>query len=130
MVCFVGRKNGAEKIEIYDNSDIFILPTFNENYGIVVAEALARGIPVMTTTGTPWGELDTLNCGLWVNNTHEGLKKGLLDILSLSKHQLRDMGSNGRRLVADKYLWDRTTLRTIELYRWILHGGVKPDFVL
>jgi glycosyltransferase involved in cell wall biosynthesis len=130
LVYFVGRKVGVAKIEIYDNSDIFILPTFNENYGIVVAEALARGIPVMTTTGTPWEELNTLNCGLWVNNTNEGLKKGLLDILNLSKHQLRYMGSNGRRLVEDKYLWDRTTLRTIELYRWILHGGVKPDFVL
>jgi|TARA_B110000977_G_C11055311_1_gene483841 glycosyltransferase involved in cell wall biosynthesis len=130
LVYFVGTKFGDAKIEIYDNSDIFILPTFSENYGIVVAEALARGIPVMTTTGSPWKELDTYNCGLWVNNTHEGLKKGLLEILSLSEHQLKDMGSNGRRLVADKYLWDRTTLRTIELYRWILHGGVKPDFVL
>ena len=130
LVSFVGMKIGPDKIEIYDNSDVFILPTFNENYGIVVAEALARGIPVLTTKGTPWEELNTLNCGLWVDNSNEGLKKGLLDVLKLSQHQLEEMGSKGRHLVADKYLWDRTTLRTIELYRWVLHGGVKPDFVL
>lgn len=130
LISFVGTKIGSEKLKIYDNSDAFILPTFSENYGIVVAEALARGVPVVTTKGTPWVELNEMDCGLWVDNSSEGLKYGMLKILDLSSSELRAMGRNGRILVKNKYLWDKTTGRTIELYRWILHGGCKPDFIL
>ena len=130
LISFVGTKIGPEKLYIYDNSDAFILPTFSENYGIVVAEALARGVPVLTTKGTPWVELNELHCGLWVDNSNEGLKHGMLKILEHSSSALREMGQNGRTLVENKYLWDKTTGRTIELYRWILHGSCKPDFIL
>jgi hypothetical protein len=133
LIKFVGTKLGPEKINIYDNSDVFILPTFSENYGIVVAEALARRVPVITTKVIPWvelNELNELNCGLWVDNSNEGLKHGMLKILEHSSSKLREMGQKGRTLVENKYLWDRTTGRTIELYRWILHGGCKPDFIL
>ena len=130
LISFVGTKVGPEKLYIYDNSDAFILPTFSENYGIVVAEALARGLPVVTTKGAPWVELNELHCGLWVDNSNEGLRYGMLKILEYSPSELREMGENGRTLVKNKYLWDKTTGRTIELYRWILHGGCKPDFIL
>lgn len=130
LIKFVGAKIGSEKIEIFDNSDIFILPTFSENFGIVVAEALARGIPVITTKGTPWNELNEYKCGFWVNNSHEGIKDGMLSALDLSPAGLKEMGQKGRNLIEDKYLWDKTTNRTITLYHWLLHGGSKPDFVL
>jgi glycosyltransferase involved in cell wall biosynthesis len=39
---------------ILRSADIMVLPTYSENFGIVVAEALALGVPVITTTGTPW----------------------------------------------------------------------------
>jgi glycosyltransferase involved in cell wall biosynthesis len=130
MIRFVGTKIGTQKLNIYDNSDVFILPTFSENYGIVVAEALARGVPVVTTTGTPWVELNELGCGLWVDNSSAGLKQAMLKILEISPSELREMGQKGRSLVENKYLWDKTTVRTIELYHWILHGGCKPDFIL
>ena len=130
LVSFVGRKLGQDKLEMFDNATFFVLPTFNENYGIVVAEALARGLPVLTTKGTPWKELDTRNCGLWLDNTEEGLRVGLMKMLDEPESKIKNMGLNGKNLIADKYLWDRTTLRTIDLYRWILHGGAKPDFIL
>ena len=120
----------TNKLEMFDNARFFILPTFNENYGIVVAEALARGLPVLTTKGTPWEELNTRNCGLWVDNTEEGLRVGLMEMLGKSESKIKNMGLNGKNLIADKYLWDSTTLKTIDLYKWILHGGSKPDFIL
>tara|TARA_B110000046_G_scaffold62680_1_gene70199 strand:- start:8095 stop:8490 length:396 start_codon:yes stop_codon:yes gene_type:complete len=122
LINFVGSKIGDEKVRIYDNSDVFILPIFSENYGVVVAEALARGVPVITTKGTPWVELSELNCGLWVDNSHEGIKDGILKILSLSSLQLMEMGHKGRALVQDKYLWGKTTERIIVslvVTRWV-----------
>jgi len=48
---------GAEKFAFLASADLFVLPTRNENFGIVVAEALACGVPVITTKGAPWQEL-------------------------------------------------------------------------
>ncbi len=55
----IGPKFGEDKIRTYRQADLFVLPTYSENFGIVVAEALAYGIPVITTKGTPWEELNT-----------------------------------------------------------------------
>ena len=73
---------------------------------------------------------DLVDFKRWVDNSNEGLKDGMLDVLNLSSRKLKEMGQRGRTLVENKYLWDKTTVRTIELYRWILNGGRKPDFVL
>jgi glycosyltransferase involved in cell wall biosynthesis len=130
IVKFVGRKHGQEKYDIIDNSDIFILPTFSENYGIVVAEALSRGLPVITTKGTPWEELDIRNCGFCVENSENGIRDGLERILDLSQKELQVMGQNGKQLIKEKYLWSKTTVPTIELYEWVINGGQKPGFII
>ena len=130
LVKFVGPKLGDEKIRTFDSTDLFILPTFNENYGIVVAEALARGIPVLTTKGTPWEELNKYNCGFWVDNNEEGIKDALIIVLQTSKSDLKAMGERGKKLIKSKYLWSETTKKTIKLYSWILRAGSKPDFII
>lgn len=129
IVKFVGPQLGDEKIRIYDNAAAFVLPTFNENFGLVIAEALARGLPVLTTKGTPWADLELYDCGYWVNNDRDGIKKGLLKILSHSKLELEEMGKRGRFLIQQKYLWDASAKNSIELYQWMISGQDKPDFV-
>jgi glycosyltransferase involved in cell wall biosynthesis len=57
----MGPVYGKEKNDHYAKADLFILPTYSENFGVVVVEALAQGCPVITTKGTPWQELE--NCG-------------------------------------------------------------------
>ena len=63
---FTGPLDDAEKWTAYARADLFILPTYSENFGIVVAEALWAGVPVITTKGTPWAELEERKCGWWV----------------------------------------------------------------
>ena len=63
IVRFAGPVFGADKWTLYRNADFFVLPTFSENFGIVVAEALASGTPVITTEGAPWQELNSCGCG-------------------------------------------------------------------
>jgi len=56
-IVFTGPVYGADKDALYRKADLFVLPTYSENFGVVVIEALAQGCPVITTKGTPWAEL-------------------------------------------------------------------------
>lgn len=103
MVDFCGGVYGEKKWELYRNADIFVLPTYSENFGIVIAEALASGTPVITTKGTPWEELNTERCGWWTEIGTDATKKALIEFLEMPKIQLQKMGNNGRILVEKKY---------------------------
>lgn len=130
IVKFIGPKYADEKIELLGSSDLLVLPTFSENFGLVIAEALALGIPVLTTKGAPWQQLTTYGCGFWVDNDEDGLFNGILKVLSLEKKELEKMGKKGRDLVLDRYTWDKVASKTIELYEWILYKNQKPNFIL
>lgn len=129
-VQIVGPLFGKEKQEAYLNADLFVLPSYSENFGIVVTEALGYGVPVLTTTACPWRELETHNCGWWVEATPHGVERGLDEALRTKDEELSAMGQRGRRLVEDKYQWPELAANMAEFYKWILHGGQKPSFVV
>ena len=55
-IAFVGEQDDAGLAKLYDSSDVFVLPSEHEGYGMAVSEALARGLPVVTTpTGAAVG---------------------------------------------------------------------------
>jgi len=84
---FVGSVTGEAKFNLYRSADLFILPTFTENFGVVIAEALACGIPVITTKGTPWESLVKQQCGWWVNIGVEPLATAILEATKLSAEE-------------------------------------------
>ena len=51
-------------------------------------------------------------------------------LLDKSEKDLSEMGARGRKLIESKYLWNKTTQRTIDLYDWVLNGGQTPDFII
>ena len=126
----VGALFGEAKDAAYRDADLFVLPSYSENFGIVVAEALSYGVPVLTTTGCPWQELQTHTCGWWVNPDTNSITAVLAEALATGTEQLFDMGQRGRSLVEDKYQWPGIAERMLEFYNWLLHGGKKPEFVV
>lgn len=103
IIEFVGGIYGKAKWDLYHQADFFVLPTHSENFGYVIAESLACGVPVITTKGTPWEELETYHCGCWIDREHDALVKAMLYLISQSSLQLRNMGLNGRSLIERKY---------------------------
>ncbi|MDD4969964.1 MAG: glycosyltransferase [Paludibacter sp.] len=113
---FAGNVYGEEKWNLFRNSDVFVLPTKSENFGIVVAESLACGTPVLTTTGTPWEELTLNQCGWWIEPDVSSIEEGLKEILELNDDQLKKMGLNGRKLILEKYSSLIMTEKMIQIY--------------
>lgn len=126
---FVGGVYGNQKWELFQKADLFVLPTYSENFGIVIAEALATGIPVITTTGTPWKELETYLCGWWIELSATNLTKALAEAINTSSEDLKAMGLRGRKLVAEKYSVESVSGKMKILYDWILNNCEKPKFI-
>lgn len=118
-----------KKIEVFRNADVFVLPTFSENFGIVIAEALASYTPVITTNGTPWKELNERKCGWWINIGVDPLKSALIEVLNTNKEVLEEMGNNGRKLIEDQYSIESVANKTFKMYEWVINRGKKPNFI-
>lgn len=130
VVELTGPLYGSDKDTAYQNADLFVLPSYSENFGIVVAEALGYGVPVLTTTGCPWQELEMHRCGWWVDPTPRGIEAGLRAAVGCENTVLFDMGRRGRLLVERKYQWPGIAERMLEFYDWVLNGGEQPELVV
>jgi glycosyltransferase involved in cell wall biosynthesis len=126
---FVGPVYGDKKKELFRNSDLFVLPSLSENFGIVIAEALASGTPVITTQETPWEDLVRYKCGWWIQADKNALVNALKNALSLESEERLDMGRRGNQLVMSQYSISSVSDKMILLYEWIVNKSRKPDFV-
>jgi len=124
----VGEVDGERKSETYRDADVFVLPTFSENFGVVVAEALAHGLPVITTRGAPWADLETERCGWWIDIGVEPLVDALRTAMALGDEDRRAMGERAREHVR-RYDWTAIARDTVAVYSWILGKGPRPQCV-
>jgi glycosyltransferase involved in cell wall biosynthesis len=89
---------------------------------MAVAEALAHGLPVLTTTGAPWSVVVERGCGWWVEPSVTGLESGLRQATALGRPQLEAMGANGRRLIAERFSWEVVARDMTALYEDLVAG--------
>lgn len=121
-VHFVGAKYGEEKWDFLRAADVMILPTHSENFGIVVAESLAVGLPVITTKGTPWEDLNAHNCGWWIDLSVNNISSTLTTVFLKDAEELQELGENGMKLIQAKYNINQIGIDIIKLYNKILNN--------
>ena len=111
---------GDQKWALLKKADVVVLPSYSENFGIVVAESLSVGTPIITTTGTPWERVVSEGCGWFVAPTIEGMAIGLGSAMRQSQTQLSQMGNLGRAWVQKEFGWRDIGNKMIAAYQFLL----------
>ena len=119
QVEFVGEVFEEKKEALFARSDVALVPSHVENFGIVVAESLAHAVPVIASKGTPWIGLETNRCGLWVDNDPESLATAIRKIRTLP---LQEMGQRGRDWMEKDFSWESLSGEMLALYRECVHS--------
>ena len=119
-VVITGELQGEMKDALLANAEVFVLPSYSENFGIVVAEAMAWGRPVIASTGTPWKEVADIGAGWWVVPEEDTLAKALAEALGHGREELDVMGAKGRALVSERYGWSVPAQRLLAAYKDLL----------
>ncbi len=126
---FVGPRFGVEKWAEYVGAHLYILPSKSESFGMSVAEAMAAGLPVITTTGTPWQDLDEREIGWCVSPNVGGIEIALRKALAQSSKNLVRMGDRARSWMQQDFSWPDIARSMEAIYRWLVEGGEPPRHV-
>lgn len=105
---FTGSIDRGACLELLQASGLAVLPSYSENFGLVVAEAMACGTPMITTAATPWeGVLNRKSeqAGWVVEATVQGLETALVEALGIPDSLRREMGARGREIVENEFSW-------------------------
>ena len=128
-VKFVGPIYGKEKIKFIQTADVLIMPSYNENFGMVAAEALSNNTPVICGKNTPWSDVTKVNCGWHIPNDFKSIEETFLDVFSRSKTDLLKKGKNGRLWMKKDFSWNEIAKKMIVSYEWLLSNKNKPDWI-
>ena len=128
-VKFSGPLYGEEKWRAYRDSELFVLPTHSENFGMSVAEALAAGTPAIVTRGAPWSELETRGAGWWIDVGADALVACMEEAMTRPREDLVERGTRGRSWMIEEYSWAQVGMKMDQTYRWLLSGGEAPKWI-
>lgn len=125
---FPGAVAEVDKFMLYQGADLFVLPSHTENFGVVVAEALAHQVPVITTKGTPWSGLPVQGCGWWIDNDVASIAETLNAALMLGDAERKEMGVRGSAYV-HRFGWPSIAKQMSSAYRWMLGLDDMPECI-
>ncbi len=122
-VRFYGAVDDAEKWRLYRQADLFVLPTHGENFGLVIAEALAAGVPVITTQEAPWAAIREHNLGWWIPREEAALDEALREATRASDAERHAMGQRGRQYIRDHFEWPSIAEQMLGIYLRLASGS-------
>ena len=112
-VFFAGPVDGERKEQAFYQADVCIVPSNTECFCMVVAEALAHGVPVIASHGTPWEAVEEKQCGLWVDNSPDSLVRAIIKMRGMA---LPGMGARGREWMKQNFSWSVVARDMLRLY--------------
>lgn len=116
-ILYSGFVDGEAKLKALREASFFILPTFSENFGVSILEALACGLPVITSEYTPWSStILREQCGFIVDpSSPSSIAEAIYQALSLSIDQYKRMSRQSYSLSLN-YNWNSVANQTLETF--------------
>ncbi|WP_324726080.1 glycosyltransferase [Actomonas aquatica] len=124
----VQQLNSTDAVKVHDGTnapppyaaaELFLLPTQSENFGMVVAEALAHGVPALVTDDLPWAELGSRGAG-WSEPWIDPYRAQLQSALALGTPELAEMGERGRLWMNEAFSWTAAAGKLVDFYHSLL----------
>lgn len=128
-VHFTGSLDDRWKWGLLQQADLFVMPSDYENFGIAIVEALLAGLPVITTTRTPWQILRERGAGWIAEPETEALVAVLREALATEGETLREMGRRGA-VLGRNYAPEAVASLLVAVYEWLLGRGSRPECVV
>lgn len=117
---YLGRLPRSRLVEALQGASVFAYPSLYEGFGLPVAEAMACGVPVVTSDRSSLPEV-VGDCGVLVNPQHtQELAAALLDLLG-DPARRRDLGQRAARR-AERFSWDNAAAQMEEVFALALGG--------
>jgi len=117
---------GEAKTALLAAADLFVLPSYYDNFGIAVAEAMAAGTPVVISEGVYiWADIEMAEAGWRCDLSIDGIAATLATALQNPAERQR-RGQQARHLATTAYSWDHVAQRTLATYRTIVTPQAQP----
>ena len=97
---------GQSKIRVFQDATAFILPSYSEGFGIAIAEAMRWGLPVITTTSTPWKIIESKKLGWYVKPNVNEISQAINELFNTKTEDLRSMGQRCREYILRRNDWN------------------------
>jgi glycosyltransferase involved in cell wall biosynthesis len=118
---------GQDKLNALRNAAFLVLPSYSENFGLVLIEALACGTPVvMSDRVNIWPDVIKAGAGLVTSCDVAALANAMLEMLG-DPARMREMGQSGRDLVEREFTWDRLAEKMLDAYLCVLRRSNTVD---
>ena len=119
-VIFVDYLGPEEVKQAYVDADVFVLPSYTENFGMTVVEAMACGCPVVISDQVNiWREVQEEEAGLVVGLDPPKIANAICRVLS-DKEAAGEMGRRGRVAAQRRYSWPRIVDQMTQVYREVI----------
>jgi glycosyltransferase involved in cell wall biosynthesis len=120
LATFTGMLQGRDKLAILSDADLFLLPSYTENFGIAVVEAMVCGLPVIISDQVNiWREVVTGGAGRACPCDPDCFAKTILELLD-HQDMMTEMGENGKELVKRSFNWKMITKSLEQEYMKII----------
>lgn len=125
FVSWTGIATGKEKLMFLRDSKVFVLPSYSENFGLAVLEAMYMGLPVVITENVGVKDYVTkTGAGFVINKDKKEITNAILHLLN-NGNMCKYMGMKGREFVEKNLTWNSIAEQAIKVYEHILKTRVK-----
>jgi len=128
-VDFLNFVTELEKAWLYKNAFVYCLPSFGENFGATIQDALGFGTPVVTTRRTPWQDIEKQGVGWLAEPNVSSAEEKLRQALNLGNADRALVAEKARKWIRREFSLNEVINKQIRLYEWLC-GGQRPDFVI